>query len=74
MGCILFEVISGNVLFNTKKHLSKQTENLSDDQYHLFQMYSYFGPIPKDIIDKCNMLSDKIVIGVSSDELNAPKN
>ena len=28
----------------------------------------------KNIIDKCNMLSEKIVIGVSSDELNKIKN
>ena len=51
LGCIYYEVLTGNTLFNTKKQNNEQTKDLSDDQYHLYQMYSYFGPIPKNVID-----------------------
>ena len=51
VGCIYYELLTGDTLFNTKKQNQPETKDLSDDQYHLYQMYSYFGPMPKNIID-----------------------
>jgi serine/threonine protein kinase len=51
LGCIFYEVLTGDTLFKTNKKENKITENLTDDQYHFYQMYSYFGKLPENLID-----------------------
>ena len=49
MGCIFYELIMNEYLFNVDKNLS----NIQKDRNHLYQMYQYFGKIPFNMIDEC---------------------
>lgn len=47
IGCTLYELLTGEMLFDPHK-----TDHVSRDRYHLHDMYSILGPIPKEILPK----------------------
>ena len=55
MGCIAYELITGEYLFDIEKDLS----NNEKDRQHLHQMYEILGKIPKDMALDCEF-SDEL--------------
>lgn len=54
IGCIVYELATGDLLFNPDK-----TKLLNRDKHHLVDIYSLYGPLPNDMINKakrCHML------------------
>ncbi len=47
VGCILFELLTGDILFNPKKGNKK----INQDFHHLYLMEKFLGPIPNDMIE-----------------------
>ena len=45
LGCILYELITGELLFNVSKNHSEIVKN----RKHLLEMYKKLGPMPKEI-------------------------
>lgn len=48
LGCLLFELITGDVLFKPNK-----SPYISRNKHHLYKMYQLLGPIPNNMIEKC---------------------
>lgn len=49
VGCILYELLTGDVLFNPGK-----TTELNRDRCHLYDIQSWLGPMPEKILNKAN--------------------
>lgn len=47
VGCVLFELLTGVILFNPKK-----SERFNTNRTHVFMMISLFGNIPHELIEK----------------------
>jgi len=48
LGCLLFELLTGEVLFRPNK-----TQFTSRNKFHLYKMYQIFGPLPNNMINEC---------------------
>lgn len=48
VGCMLYELLTGEVLFDPIKE-----RRLCTDRVHIYQMIQLFGKIPDDLINKC---------------------
>ena len=46
VGCLMFELLTGHVLFDPKK-----TCEYSTNKNHIIKMYELFGPMPKNVIN-----------------------
>lgn len=49
IGCIIYELLTGKVLFNPIKDRNCRNRN------HLYDFYCIFGPIPNNVIEKSNL-------------------
>jgi len=47
IGCIVYELATGDLLFEPNK-----TKLLNRDRHHLMDIYSLYGPLPQDMINK----------------------
>jgi serine/threonine-protein kinase SRPK3 len=47
IGCIVYELATGDLLFEPNK-----TKLLNRDRHHLIDIYSLYGPLPQDMINK----------------------
>jgi serine/threonine-protein kinase SRPK3 len=48
LGCLLFELLTGEVLFKPNKSVF-----ISRNKFHLYKMYQLFGPLPASMINSC---------------------
>ena len=54
LGCILFEVITGEYLFD----IDKNKKSIEKDREHIHQMYEMFGKMPRKMTDECDFSED----------------
>lgn len=55
VGCFLYELLTGDVLFDV---LSVDNKNFEKDREHLYQMFSILGKIPREMSMNCEFSED----------------